>query len=430
MLLLKNGLIVDPENDLQGKMDILIKKGKIVEISENIEKTKEMQEYDLAGKVIFPGFIDMHVHLREPGQEYKETIETGLKAALAGGFTGVAPMPNTNPICDNQVMVEYLKNKERDLDLARIYPIGAITKGENGHELAEIGKMHTSGIVGISDDGVPVENSLLTRKAFEYIKKFDLPMISHSEDRSLSKNGVMNEGVYSIRLGLKGIPNEAEAVIVSRDILLCESRQSRLHIAHASTKESLRIIKDAKARGVDVTVEVTPHHFSLTDKEVFDQGYDTGTKVNPPLRDQEDMEYLIARIEDGTVDIISTDHAPHSKVDKVVDYDAAPFGISGLETAVGLVSDELVNNDVIDLKRMAELLSINPRKIFRIKDKGIKEGKIADLSIVDFKKEWTVNSDEFYSKGKNTPFNGKTLRGKPYMTVVNGEVKMIDGKLI
>ncbi len=428
MYLLKNGFLVDPENGILEKMDILIERGIISEIKKEIINSENIKEYDLAGKTIFPGFIDMHVHLREPGREDKETIETGLKAALAGGFTGVGTMPNTNPICDNKVIVDYLTGHAKMLNLAKLYPLGAASKKEAGKELAEIGRMHEAGIVAVSDDGQPVVDSMLMRRIFEYIKKFDIPFIAHSEDKYLSGAGVMNEGKYSLRLGLKGIPNIAESIMVGRDILLCELTNSRLHIAHASTEESLKLIKEGKDRGIKVTVEITPHHFTLIDEEVEIQDYDTDTKVNPPLRSEKDRQIILEHIKKGYVDIIATDHAPHTKVDKTVEFNSAPFGFSGLETAVSLVVTELLKKDVIDLNRMAELMSVNPRKIYKI-DGGIKKGKLADLSIIDLEKEWIVDVNKFYSKGKNTPFKNKKLQGKPYMTIVNGEIKMIEGEI-
>lgn len=428
MILLKNGFVVDPENNLYGEYDILIDGEKIIEIGKGIDVNgKEVK--DLSGKTIFPGFIDMHVHLREPGREDKETLESGLSACCAGGFTGVAPMPNTTPITDNKVVVEYIKMKAEKLKLTKIYPVGAITKGEKGEEIANIGEMVESGIVGVSDDGKPVSNSLICKRVFEYIKRFDLPLMTHAEDHMLAKDGVMNEGEYSLRLGLKGIPNDAEDVMIARDIILAETTGSKLHVCHASTEAGVRMVKEAKARGVKVTVEVAPHHFTLTDEEVFKQNYDTSTKVNPPLRAEKDRLKMIEFIKDGTVDMISTDHAPHSIQDKGVEYDNAPFGISGIETSVGLVVTNLLNKGVIDLNRMAELMSINARKTFKI-DGGIKTGKNADISIIDLNAEWVVDKEKFYSKGKNTPINGMKLRGKPYMTIINGRVVMENGVVI
>lgn len=426
-ILLKKGFVVDPENNLNGEFDILIENGKISKIAKDI--TEEAEIYNLTGKTVFPGFIDMHVHLREPGREDKETIETGLAAAAAGGFTGVAPMPNTNPICDNKVIVEYIKLKAREAGTAKLYPIGAVTKGEQGSELAGIGSMYNCGIVAVSDDGKPVMNSLIAKRAFEYIKMFDIPLICHAEDEHLAAGGAMNYGDISIRLGIPGIPNEAEDIIVGRDIILAEATKSRLHIAHASTAGTLRMVKEAKVRGVNVTVEVAPHHFSLSDAEVEKQNYNTYTKVNPPLRTQKDVDYILDCIKDGTVDIIATDHAPHTETDKQVEYTAAPFGMSGIETAVGATVTFLLNKGIIDKVRMAELLSVNPRKIFKI-DGGIAEGKSADISIIDLNQEWVVDSALFYSKGKNTPINGVKLNGKPYMTIVDGRVVMKDGVII
>lgn len=426
MYLLKGGFVVDPENDLYGKMDILVdENGKIEEIAENIEGFYE-KVYSLEGKHVFPGFIDMHVHLREPGREDKENIETGLKSAAAGGFTGVAPMPNTMPVCDNRVVVEYLKNRANENKYSKLYPVGAATKGEQGQELAEIGEMYKSGIVAVTDDGVPVKNSMIMKRVFEYIKTFDLVFMAHSEDVNLALDGVMNEGEVSIKLGLNGIPNSAESVMVSRDILLCEQTKSRLHVSHISAVESVRAIKEAKKAGLNVTCEITPHHFALTDREVEKQEYCTNTKMNPPLRTKENVDKIIEYIREGVIDIITTDHAPHTEVDKNVEYNYAPFGIVGFETAVGLVLTKLVDKGVIDLKRMAEMMSINPRKIFKI-DGGIKRGKFADITIVDIEKKWVVDKNNFYSKSKNTPFDGMELKGKPYMTIVDGKVTMEDG---
>lgn len=430
MYLLKNGFVVDPENNLYGKMDILVGDDqKIIEISPNIVKEGIKNIYDLDNKVVFPGFIDMHVHLREPGREDKETIETGLKAALAGGFVGVGAMPNTNPVCDNRVIVDFVTSTANKLQLANLHVIGAASKAEKGEELACIGEMYEGGICAVSDDGLPITNSLLMRRIFEYIRKFDLTFISHSEDEFLSRDGVMNEGEYSIKLGMKGIPDETESIMVGRDILLCEMTKSKLHIAHVSTEGSMILIEGAKSRGVDVTVEVTPHHFILTDEEVEKQSYSTNTKVNPPLRSAKNRDKMLEYIKRGVIDMIVTDHAPHTKVDKSVEYDRAPFGMTGLETSVGLVVTYLIKKGVIDLNRMAEMMSINPRKRFKI-DGGLKIGKLANISIVDMDKEWIVEKENFYSKGKNTPFQGMKLVGKPYMTIVNGFVRMQDGNII
>lgn len=426
--ILKNGFVVDPENGLYGEMDIAISDGKISAIGENLS-FEGFENYDLAGKTVFPGFIDMHVHLREPGREDKETIASGLAAAAAGGFTGVAPMPNTTPITDNKVVVEYIKMKAREAGLAKLYPVGAITKGEMGQELAAIGSMVNCGIVGVSDDGKPVMNSLIAKRAFEYIKMFDIPLMCHAEDENLAHGGAMNYGDVSVRLGIPGIPNEAEDIIVARDIILAEATGSRLHVAHASTAGVMRLVADAKARGVKVTVEVAPHHFSLTDEEVEIQNYNTYTKVNPPLRKQKDVDAILEHIKNGTVDMIATDHAPHTETDKQVEYTSAPFGMSGIETAVGSTVTYLLNKGIIDLNRMAELMSINPRRVFKI-DGGLAVGKMADISIVDLNAKWVVDSAKFYSKGKNTPINGRELCGKPYMTIVDGRVIMKEGVII
>lgn len=431
MLLIKNGRVIDPANKIDDTLDIFIDKGKIIRLAASIDPKmvtgdrgiddqgikSGLRIIDLGGKIIAPGLIDMHTHLREPGYESKETIATGCKAAAAGGFTAVACMPNTNPVNDNKVVTNYIINRARGV---RVYPIGAITRGLKGESLADIGELKAAGVVAVSDDGEPVMNAEIMRRALEYVKYFDLPVISHCEDKNLSQNGDMHEGYVSTRLGLTGIPAAAEAVMVARDILLAEMTSSRLHIAHVSTAGSVDLIRKAKAKGISITAEVTPHHFSLTDEEVA--SFDTRTKVNPPLRSQEHLEALFAGLKDGTIDAIATDHAPHSTGEKDVDYPSAPNGIVGLETAVALTLSKLVHTDILTINQAITKLSTNPARILGLTGGSIQEGGDADLTILDLQREITVNSETFQSKARNTPFEGMKLRGGAIMTIVRGVV--------
>ncbi len=361
----------------------------------------------------------MHVHLREPGFEYKETIKTGTMAAVKGGFTTVCCMPNTYPINDNASVTEFIKRKAEQEGLCTVLPIGAITKGQKGKELAEIGTMRNEGCIAFSDDGLPLMNSLIMRRALEYSKTFDVPIISHCEDLTLSEGGVINEGLMSVTLGLMGIPAVAEQIMVFRDILLAELTGGRLHIAHVSTEGSVKLIRDAKKRGINVTAETCPHYFSLTEDAVND--YDTNAKVNPPLRTKMDIEAIKEGLKDGTIDVIATDHAPHHRDEKLTEFDMAPSGISGLETALSL-SLTLVHEGILKLNQLVEKMALNPASILRVGKGTFKVGSDADIAIVDINREYKVESERFASKGKNTPFEGWILKGMPVMVIIKGKI--------
>jgi len=421
-IVIKDGHIIDPSQGIDRVGDILIEDGKIKEITDQGTKVKnnpEIRIINAQGMIIIPGLIDMHVHLREPGFEYKETIQTGTMAAVKGGFTTVCCMPNTFPVNDNASVTEFIKRKASQEGHCAVLPIGAITKGQKGQELAEIGTMRNEGCIAFSDDGQPVMNSLIMRRALEYSKSFDVPVISHSEDLTLSDDGVMNEGLISVTLGLKGIPPEAEQIMIFRDILLAELTGGRLHIAHVSTEGSVNLIRNAKNRGMNVTAETCPHYFSLTEDAV--QGYNTNAKVNPPLRTLRDIAAIKEGLKDGTIDVIATDHAPHHRDEKMRAFDMAPFGISGLETALGL-SLRLVQEDILTLPQLIEKMTLNPAKIFRINKGTLRAGMDADLLVVDQKKEYTVHAERFISKGKNTPFEGWELKGAPVLTMYKGKI--------
>ncbi len=419
-VLIKNGRVIDPSQSLDMVSDVYVQGDRIKEISERIDTPRKSDTViDASGQVVAPGFIDIHVHLREPGYEHKETIKTGCLAAAAGGFTSIVCMPNTNPINDNASVTEYILLKARTEGIVNVFPIGAITKGEKGEELADIGEMCEAGCVGISDDGMPVTDSGLMRKAMEYVKPFGIPVITHAEDTGLSAGGVMNEGFVSTELGLRGIPAASEEVGVVRDIILCELTGTPLHICHVSTKGSVRLVREAKKRGAKVTAEATPHHFTLTDNLVY--GYNTNAKMNPPLRTQEDVDAILEGIADGTIDVIATDHAPHSQDEKNVEFDLAPFGIVGLETALSL-SLELVEKGTITLNEMIKKLTVAPSEIVGIERGTLAPGSIADLVVFDSGMSRTVNPEEFFSKSRNTPFSGWELKGVVSNTIVSGKV--------
>ncbi|MCX8026380.1 MAG: dihydroorotase [Thermodesulfovibrionales bacterium] len=421
-LLVYNGHIVDPIQDIDGIGSILIEKGKIKEIYQGkIKKpvNKNLTVIDVSGCYILPGLIDMHTHLREPGYEHKETIHTGTKAAIHGGFTSLCCMPNTLPINDNATVTSFIIRKAYQEGFCKVYPIGAITKGQQGQELAEMGLMREAGAVAFSDDGKPVMNSLVMRRALEYSKTIDCPIISHAEDINLSANGLMNEGELSYRLGLAGIPKESEEIMVARDVLLAKLTKGRLHIAHVSTKKSVSIIRRAKEEGVMITAETCPHYFSLTEDAIKD--YDTNAKVNPPLRTLEDVEAIKDGLKDGTIDVIATDHAPHHKDEKLLEFDKAPFGISGLETAVSL-SLKIVKEGVLSISDIVLKMSVNPSAILKLNAGNLKVGSDADLTILNTEKEFILTEDEIFSKGKNTPLLGSKLTGKALFTIVRGKV--------
>ncbi len=417
-ILLKEGRVVSPANRIDRVMDILIEDGEIKEMGEI--QCENCRVYNLERKVVFPGLIDMHVHFREPGREDAESIDSGADAAAKGGFVAVAMMPNTNPPIDDPLRVRFVVEKSRSAKVF-IFPVGALTKGRKGQELAELYLMAREGAVAFSDDGSPVENSLVLRRGLEYLLAIDLPYLSHAEDLQLSQEGLVNESPFTARLGLRGRPWVSEAVGVSRDVLLAEFTGAKVHIQHVSSRRALDIIKEAKDRGVKVTCEVTPHHLFLDERVL--ESFDPNFKMNPPLRTPEDREALLRGVKDGTVDVIATDHAPHSWDDKEVEFDAAPFGVVGLETAVSLVWDRLVHRRVISPKRFAELLSVNPARILGLRGFGIIEkGYPAHITVVDPKKEVTVDRESFASRSRNTPFHGWRLKGAPVLTIVEGEV--------
>ena len=419
-IFIKNGHVIDPANKVDEKLDILIADGKIVKLGKpGSVSSGDAQVVDAAGKLVVPGLIDMHVHLREPGFEYKETIASGTAAAKAGGFTSVCCMPNTNPVNDNRSVTEFILSQAAKEASARVFPIGAITKGSKGEELAEMGELQAAGCVAVSDDGRPVMNAAIMRRAMEYARVFDLLVISHCEDSSLSDKGVMNEGFVSTELGLRGIPRSAEDVMTARDISLAELTNGRVHIAHVSTAGSVDLLRAAKARGVKVTAETCPHYFTLTDDAV--RGYTTMAKMNPPLRTAGDVAAIRAGLKDGTIDVIATDHAPHGMDEKSGEFDYAPFGIVGLETALGL-SLQLVKDKVLTLQEVICKLSLNPALVLKIGKGTLQAGADADITLIDPDLEWTVDSSLFRSKSKNTPFNGWKLTGRAVQTIVGGRV--------
>jgi len=440
--LIENGHIIDPSQGIDGIGDVLIEDGKITEIRmeghgdaekrSNRDSSPSHREglriINAKEMFVIPGLIDMHVHLREPGFEYKETIKTGTQAAIRGGFTTVCCMPNTFPINDNASVTEFIIRKSLE-GLCTVLPIGAITKGQKGKELVEMGTMKDQGCIAFSDDGLPVMNSLIMRRALEYSKTFGLPIISHCEDLTLSEEGVMSEGLLSVTLGLKGIPAEAEQIMVFRDILLTELTRGKLHIAHVSTEGSVKLIRDAKKRGVNVTAETCPHYFCLTEDAV--KHYDTNAKVNPPLRTNKDIDAIKEGLKDGTIDVIATDHAPHHRDEKLKEFDLAPSGISGLETALGL-SIKLIDEGILTINQLVEKMSLNPSRIlglltspgsFITGQKGtLAAGADADVTIIDLNKEFKVETSKFLSKGKNTPFEGWVLKGAPLVTISKGRI--------
>ena len=417
-MLIKNAKIVLPEGVLDG--DILIQDKKIVKIAEEISVQVDTV-IDATGLYAFPGLIDMHVHLREPGFEYKEDIESGSKAAVHGGFTQVCCMPNTSPIADNKAVVGYIRRRGEEVNLCKIRPIGAITKGEKGEQLADIGEMQAEGAVAISDDGVSVANTRLMRLAMEYASGFNLKCLCHCEDKSLVDGGVVNEGLNSTLTGLKGIPRAAEDIFIARDICLAQSLNVPVHICHVSTYSGVQLIRNAKASGIQVTAETCPHYYAFTDDLIRD--FSTNTKVNPPIREEQDKQAILQGLKDGTIDCIVTDHAPHHENDKNVEYDLAAFGISGIETSFSFAITYLYRTGFMTLSEIAQKMSTNPAKILNLEGGELKEGGVADIMLADIDKEYTVDPDKFYSKGKNTPFAGYSLYGSVEYTIVDGQIK-------
>lgn len=403
------------------RADLLLEGNKIVKIAEKIRREADYKVIDASGKTVLAGIIDIHVHLREPGFEGKEDIESGSKAAVAGGVTQVCCMPNTDPVCDNAVVVKYILSRAAEVNLCKVKPIGAITKGEKGEALAEIGKMAQAGAVAVSDDGRSVMNSLIMRLGMEYASGFNLKCLCHCEDINLVDGGVVNEGKNSTLTGLKSSPRAAEDIMIARDISLAESLGVSVHICHVSTYSGVDIIRSAKKRGVKVTAETCPHYFILTDDIITD--FDTFTKVNPPVREEKDRLAIIEGLKDGTLDCIVTDHAPHSKKDKEVEYNLAAFGMSGIETSFALSYTYLVKSGIMSLSELSRLMSANPAKTLGLEGGEIAEGAVADLAIVDLNAKYTIDGNKFISKGKNTPFNGYEVYGKVCCTLVDGEVK-------
>ncbi len=416
-MIIKNGNVV--LKDCVVKKDVLVQDGKIVKIAENL--TDNGVEIDATGLYVFPGLIDMHVHLRDPGYEYKEDVESGSKAAVKGGFTQICCMPNTDPIMDNKVVVSYVKHRAQQVNLCKVHPIGAITKGEKGESLADIGEMKAAGAVAISDDGVSVKSSRVMRLAMEYASGFDLKCLCHCEDKDLVDGGVCNEGLNSTIAGLKGIPRAAEDIIIARDIALAESLDVPVHICHVSTRSGVRLIRDAKRAGVKVTAETCPHYFGATDAIIT--SFDTFTKVNPPIREEIDRQAILEGLKDGTLDCIVTDHAPHHQNDKNVEYNKAAFGISGIETSFGFAITYLYKTGVLSLCQLADKMSAAPARILGLEGGEIKEGGVADLTIANLDEEWVVDPNKFVSKGKNNPFGNYKLNGVVKYTIVDGDVK-------
>ncbi|MGO9021522.1 MAG: dihydroorotase [Syntrophobacteraceae bacterium] len=422
-LLLRNGRVIDPARELDSVVDILVENGIIAETSAKVElgpeKLSQFEQIDASGKWIVPGLIDMHVHLREPGEEYKETISSGTQAAVAGGFTSVACMPNTHPVNDCAAVTQYIIEKARDEGSCRVFPVGAISRGIEGKNISEYGELRSAGVAAVSDDGLPVMNSLLMRRALEYAKTFDLLVISHCEDLDLSSAGLMNEGPVSTRLGMRGIPRVAEEIMVARDILLAELTGSRLHLAHISTAGSVALIREAKRRGVPVSAETAPHYFTLSEELIstFDPVY----KVNPPLRRPEDIEAIKAGLGDGTIDVIASDHAPHSAVEKDLEFEYAANGIIGLESSLPLIL-RLIREGVLTPLEAVAKISRNPARILAIPFGTLRKGMAADLTIIDPEVKYTVDVNRFKSKSRNCPFAGMEVQGQAVMTLVGGKV--------
>jgi len=419
--LLKGGRVVDPANGIDGMLDVLIEGDRIVQLGRDLSAEGVSVIEIPPGLIVCPGLIDMHVHLREPGQEHKETVASGTAAAVAGGFTAVACMPNTSPVNDNANVTLLILAKARDANLARVYPIGAVSKGSKGELLADIAELRQAGCVAITDDGRPTATAMLMRRALEYAGMFDMPLVEHCEDTSLKGDGVAHEGFHASSLGLRGIPGACEALGAERGILLAELTGSHFHVAHMSARQSMRAVRKGKEAGIRVSCEVAPHHFTLTDEALAKPiPYDTNTKMNPPLREVADRDAMIAGIADGTVDVIATDHAPHHYDEKKVEFDRAPFGIVGLETCVPLTFDRLHHAGHITLRRMIELLSTNPARVLRVPGGTLSEGAAADVTILAPDLKVTIAAKSLRSKSKNTPFDGWELRGGVAATIVGG----------
>ena len=422
-LLIKGGRVVDPANNRDGELDVLVEDGRVTRVGRNLPADGAEVFAVKPGWIVTPGLIDIHVHLREPGQEHKETVATGTAAAVAGGFTAVACMPNTDPVNDHPGITELILRKAEQAGLARVYPIGAVSIGSRGEQLSELGAQREAGCVAFTDDGRPVATALLMRRAMEYAGMLGVPIIDHCEEPTLKGDGVAHEGFNAARLGLRGIPGVAESIMVERGIALAELTGGAFHVAHMSARQSIRAVRDAKARGSKVTCEVAPHHFVLTDDALESPiRYDTNVKMNPPLREAADRDAMLDGIADGTVDVIATDHAPHHADEKLVEFDRAPFGIVGLETCVPLVFDRLVHAGRISLKRAIELLSVNPARVLKLPGGSLADGAAADITVLAPDARVIIRAAGLKSKSKNTPFDGWSLRGGVAATIVAGRV--------
>lgn len=430
LILIKYGCVIDPASQREGLYDVLIEGDRVKRVDTNIDLEEIRQEaentgkefilIDAHGKYIMPGFIDLHVHLREPGYEYKETIETGARAAAAGGYTSICPMPNTNPAIDNADRITWIRKKAAEVSAVNVLPVGAVTIGQAGNELTDIQALKEAGAAALSEDGKSVMDTALYAEAMRQAAKYNLAVLAHCEDKSLAGKGVINAGKKAEELGLEGISNAVEDIITARDILLAKETKARLHLCHCSTKDSVRMIKLAKAEGLSVTGEVCPHHFALSDEDI--PGDDSNYKMNPPLRKPEDVQALKEALRDGTIDVISTDHAPHSEEEKAKSFSQAPFGIVGSETAYALAVTELVKKGYLTLGQLVEKMSVNPAGILNIDRGCIGEGKVADLVITDPDAEYTIDKHQFCSKGRNTPFHGRKVSGRIEYTIVSGKI--------
>lgn len=419
-LIIKNGRVIDPASGHDAVADVLIQDGVIAATGTDLSAPEGSNVFDASGLIVAPGFIDMHVHLREPGFEHAETIETGSRAAAAGGFTSVCPMPNTSPVNDNATVTSYIVETARRHAVVNVWPIGAITKGSQGEELAQIGSMKQAGAIAISDDGHPVMNAQVMRRAMEFARSFGMPVINHCEDLHLSGGGAMHEGLESVRLGLRGIPGASEEVMVARDILLAELTGARYHVAHISSRHSVEMVAFAKARGLAVTSEVTPHHLALADADM--RPYDSNYKMKPPLRSTKDICAVVEGVVNGAVDAIATDHAPHPGSEKMQEFEKCPFGILGLETALGIALEKLVHSGKIGLPRLVELFTTGPARILRLNRGTLSPGVPADVTIFSADRAWTYDLNKSFSKSRNSPYGGHAFRGGPVATIVAGEI--------
>ena len=428
-LLIRGGTVIDPAQGYNGPGDVLVDNGVIAAVGQNLG-ADGAKVIDASGFIVAPGFVDMHVHLREPGEEYKEDIASGTRAAAAGGFTSVVCMANTRPPIDTEGLVRFVRERARTAGVVNVYPVAALTRGLEGKELTEAGSLRAAGAVALSDDGHPVADAELMRAAVQYAAMFALPVIDHCQDPSLSAGGVMHQGYWSTVLGLRGQPGEAEALQVARDVMLARLTGAHIHIAHVSSRYSVELIRRAKAEGLNITAEVTPHHLVLTDAIVNDMGYDTNTKTNPPVREEADRRALREALRDGVIDAVATDHAPHHQDDKLVEYDYAAPGIVGLETAVGLLNTELVETGWLDWERLVKAMSLAPARMLGLRRGTLGVGEVADITVIDPSYRWVVDPHRFYSKSRNTPFAGRSLVGRAHMTIVAGHVVMQEGRVL